>query len=65
MKTVLIPIVSEQDRQTVAGILVKNFIAVRPVKIPRKKRDGTPGNSTAYALQVELEEAQGVPVADD
>lgn len=64
MKTVLIPIASEQDRQTVAGILVKNFIAVRPVKIPRKKKDGTPGNSTAYALQVELEKAQGVP-ADD
>lgn len=64
MEKVLIPIASEQDRQTVAGILVKNFIAVRPVKIPRKKKDGTPGNSTVYALQVELEKAQGVP-ADD
>lgn len=64
MEKVLIPIASEQDRQTVAGILVKNFIAVRPVKIPRKKKDGTPGNSTTYALQVELEKAQEVP-ADD
>ena len=65
MKTVLIPIANEADRQTVAGILVKNFVAVRPVKIPRRKKDGTPGNSVAYALQVELEEAQGVPAAND
>ncbi len=57
MKKVLIPVASEQDRQTMAGILVKNMIPVRPVRTKLRKKDGTLGNTVGYFLQVELEEA--------
>ena len=65
MKQVLIPVANEADRQTMAGILVKNMIPVRPVRAKLKKKDGTIGNTVGYFLQVELEEAQPGGSAND
>lgn len=43
---------TQEDRQAVAGILVKNGYTVRQIKVPREK-----GKSNYLCLQVKLEES--------
>jgi len=45
-------IYTQEDRQIVAGILVKNGYTVRQIKVPREK-----GKSNYLCLQVKLEES--------
>lgn len=45
-------IYTQEDRQTVSGILVKNGYTVRQIKVPREK-----GKSNYLCLQAKLEES--------
>ena len=45
-------IYTQEDRQTVSGILVKNGYTVRQIKIPKEK-----GKSNYFCIQAKLEES--------
>lgn len=52
---VRIQIAREDDREKVGGILIKNGIAVAPMKDYRLTKDGKKSNSLQYFLVVEAE----------
>lgn len=56
---VKIPVAKEEDRQTLAGILVKNMIPVAPARDYYTTAKGTKSTAMQYFLVIEAEVADG------